>query len=212
MHQHGRRRRVRSVQHRVLALRFALAVLAIALLAVVSSGCTDDPSAPYFLAGREAAPTPSIDSTSGSQSAPNVIDARFIHGGVDRPDPNLTPGLVASTDLVAICQMGKRIHGEFLLRDPLIAPSVQQEALAEYNIPAARAPHYGLDFLVPLQLGGANAIQNIWPVSTTHGVGFREKEILNIRLHVLVCERQMPLDQAQKAVATDWVKLWLKVG
>jgi hypothetical protein len=45
-----------------------------------------------------------------------------------------------------------------------------------------------------------------------HGVGFREKEILNIRLHVMVCQRAMPLDQAQRAVASDWVKLWLKVG
>jgi hypothetical protein len=94
----------------------------------------------------------------------------------------------------------------------LVSPADQQAIFDEYHIPAANTKHYGLDFLVPLQLGGANARANMWPVSTSHGVGFHEKEVLNIRLHELVCRRDLQLDQAQKAVAADWVKLWLVYG
>ena len=189
-----------------------MAIVAGCSLLLVVAACGDDPSAQYFPTGRPAHASQSIDSTLGSESSNTVINAQFIHGEIDRPDPKLTPGVVAVTDLSVVCSTGKRVHGEFMLRNPLIPLRIQQQVLAEYNIPQTRALHYGLDFLVPLQLGGANSIENIWPVSTTHGLGFREKEILNIRLHVLACQRQLPLEQAQLAVRTDWVKLWLKVG
>jgi hypothetical protein len=29
---------------------------------------------------------------------------------------------------------------------------------------------------------------------------------------VLVCHGDMGLDQAQKAIATDWIKLWMQYG
>jgi hypothetical protein len=190
-------------------LFLAVFVLVLALSAVA---CNDDPSAQYFPAGPLAQASPALDSTSSAQTDTNAMDARFIHGSIDRPDPKLTPGVVAITDLGAVCHLTKRVHTSFLTRSPLMSAADQQAVLAEYKIPAQKALHYGLDFLVPLQLGGANVRANIWPVSTAHGLGFREKEILNIRLHVLVCQRQLPLDQAQREIVTDWVKLWLKVG
>lgn len=186
-----------------------LIALIVLMLAVA---CGGDPSAPYFQAQHNASHGTSLDATAADQVIGATVDPRQLHGQVDRPDPKLTPGAVATTDLAAVCRLPKRVHAAFTLRDPLIAPAMQQAVMSEYNIAPSRAMHYGLDFLVPLQLGGANVRANIWPISDAHGVGFREKQILNIRLHVLVCERQMPLDQAQKAVASDWVNLWLRFG
>jgi hypothetical protein len=200
------------VTSRLVVPRGARLAVVLALFIFPAVCCTDDPSAQFFSSGHPNQQSSTFDATSGSQSDPTLVDPRYIHGAVDRPDPRLTPGVVATTDLTAVCHESKRVRGMFMPRNPLIAPSMAAAVFAAYNIPAARQTHYGLDFLVPLQLGGANTRANIWPVSTMHGVGFREKEILNIRLHVMVCQRAMPLDQAQRAVASDWVKLWLKVG
>jgi hypothetical protein len=120
--------------------------------------------------------------------------------------------VVATSDLTTVCRGPKRIRGLFTPTGPLISATDQQAVLAAYNIAPANAKHYAFDFLVPLQLGGANARANIWPASMSHGVGFHEKEVLNIRLHDLVCRRSIPLDVAQKEVAADWVKLWLNFG
>lgn len=148
----------------------------------------------------------SIDSNAG------LLASRLLRGAVARPDPKLTPGAVAVTDLTTVCRQSKRIHGLFNPLSPLVAQSDQQAVFAEYNISSANAKHYGLDFLVPLQLGGANTRANIWPASLSHGVGFHEKQVLNIRIHDLVCRRDVPLDQAQKEISIDWVKLWLLYG
>lgn len=192
-----------------LKLGPTLAIIAVLTVAVA---CGGDPSAQYFQVQQSSSHGTSLDATNGDQVTGATVDPRLLHGPVDRPDPKLTPGAVAITDLTAVCRLPKRVHAAFTLRDPLISLAVQQAVFSEYSIPPAKAAHYGLDFLVPLQLGGANVRANIWPIADTHGVGFREKEILNIRLHVLVCERQMPLDQAQRAVVSDWVNLWLRFG
>lgn len=192
-------------------LKLGPALVAIAVL-TVAAACGGDPSAPYFQVQQTSSRLSALDATSADQVVGATVDPRLLHGPVDRPDPKLTPGAVATSDLTAVCRLPKRVHAAFTLRDPIISPAVQQAVFNEYNIPPAKAVHYGLDFLVPLQLGGANVSANIWPIGEAHGVGFREKEILNIRLHVLVCERQMPLDQAQRAVVSDWVNLWLRFG
>jgi hypothetical protein len=104
----------------------------------------------------------------------------------------------------------KHTRGLYSQNNLLIPPADQQAVLAAYKIPAQQAKHYGFDFLIPLQLGGANARQNIWPMSRTRGVGFREKYVLNIRMHVLVCHGEIPLQQVQQAIASDWIKLWMQ--
>jgi hypothetical protein len=196
----------------VLVIR-ALATAALAAFAVIAASCTDDPSAQYF-ASKPSAPnqSPGIDPTTSSNSNAGALASRLLHGAIARPDPKLTPGVVAVSDLTTVCHGSKRIRGLFTPSSPLVAQSDQQAVFAAYNIPAASTKHYGLDFLVPLQLGGANTVANIWPASVSHGIGFREKQVLNIRIHELVCRREIPLDQAQRQISTDWVKLWLLYG
>jgi hypothetical protein len=126
-------------------------------------------------------------------------------GPVSRPNPSLTPGAVAQHDVTVICQDSKRST------HPPIPSSWDQAIFGEYNIAQKDQGRYRFDYLVPLQLGGANALPNLWPV-TERSIGFHEKERLNARLRIAVCQGEVPLAQAQHDIAADWYTLWTKYG
>jgi hypothetical protein len=93
-----------------------------------------------------------------------------------------------------------------------VVPYLETAAvLAAYKIPSQDAGQYGLDYLVPLDLGGSTSQANLWPASTK-GIGYHEKETLNVRLHTLVCQGQLPLGQVQQELIADWYSLWLRYG
>jgi hypothetical protein len=192
---------------RTLRLAFGLV-----LMTLVASSCLigpADPSAQFFAASRASA---NIASTGTVSSKTSQVAMQVPRGPVARPDAKLTPGVVAIHDLATVCRQAKHTKGLFAPLDPLITPANQQAVFAAYKISVQQEKRYGLDFLIPLQLGGANVPANIWPVSSSRGVGFREKEVLNQRMHILVCHGDMPLDQAQREMAGDWVKLWVAYG
>jgi hypothetical protein len=190
------------------------AVMLFAVVALLSTACAADPSAQYFSTNLQAAtPPPLPDSSSTAPTAQR--SSSTIKGPVARPDHKLTPGVLASTSEATVCAASRKVVKAFSPRNPSISLADAQAVFAAYRIAPALQLHYGLDFLVPLQLGGANVRANIWPmqiVGSGRGAGFHEKEVLNIRLHVLVCHGQMPLAQAQKNVMSDWVTLWVNYG
>lgn len=173
-----------------------------------------DPSAVYFPTSR--ASTSDIPSgvdlvRVGSATGPRQIPK----GPIYKPNPSLTPGQWLTTDLRTICATPKNIRSMFITgaANPNIPAALAVEVFNLYKIPPQRYRLYGLDYLVPLQLGGAVDARNIWPIrKTSDGLGFHEKEVLNIHIHVVVCHGEMPLAQAQKAMAADWVSVWVQYG
>lgn len=179
-------------------------VVLFGLLALLVGACASsaDPSAPYFPTNHlKANNQPVTDGSAIGPLSPNVASVR---GPIARPNPDLTPGAVAVKDLKSVCQLPAH------LRVP-ISFSMQQAVFASYKISAQDSRKYGLDYLVPLQLGGSTAQANIWPVST-RGVGFHDKESLNARLRLAVCRGDIPLDLAQQQIAKDWFTVWIKYG
>jgi len=68
-----------------------------------------------------------------------------------------------------------------------------------------------LDHLVPLELGGADGLGNIWPecgpdAVTLHQRYFKQKDVVENYLAAKVKSGEMPLDDAQRGIATDWVQ------
>lgn len=68
-----------------------------------------------------------------------------------------------------------------------------------------------LDHLVPLELGGADGLGNIWPECGPDDVllrerYFKQKDVVENYLAAKVKKGEMPLDEAQKGIATDWVQ------
>jgi len=65
--------------------------------------------------------------------------------------------------------------------------------------------------LIPLSLGGSNSIRNLWPQSTTTSPwNSHVKDVLERRLHNMVCAGKVDLKIAQQEIATDWIKAYQK--
>lgn len=115
------------------------------------------------------------------------------------PDPVLTPGATVSVPLATMCKAGYPAS----VRE--VSEKVKREVFARYGI--APSGDYEIDHLISLQLGGSNEIENLWPQSyLTMPFNARVKDGLEHRLHALVCAGKMPLVDAQRQIATDWVK------
>jgi hypothetical protein len=68
-----------------------------------------------------------------------------------------------------------------------------------------------LDHLVPLSLGGADTLDNIWPQCGPVGVSaenlyFRKKDRVEYYLGWMVREGKMSLADAQSGIAKDWTQ------
>ncbi len=87
--------------------------------------------------------------------------------------------------------------------------------LIEYGYLDKNPSHYQEDHLVPLELGGApRDPRNLWPepnailLSDGTTVGSKHKDALEDELHREVCAGAMTLDEAQRAIASDWIAAW----
>jgi hypothetical protein len=121
------------------------------------------------------------------------------------PDPSLTPGATRPVSLGDVCSMP---HEE-VVRD--VSGSLRQQVFREYGIVNPRPEDFEVDYLIAPGLGGTEDIRNLWPEPSTSSTwNARKKDALEERLHQLVCEGQLDLETAQKAIATDWITAYEK--
>jgi hypothetical protein len=121
------------------------------------------------------------------------------------PDPRLTPGATRPVNLGDVCSMP---HEE-VVRD--VSGSLRQQVFREYGIVNPRAEDYEVDYLIAPGLGGTEDIRNLWPQpSTSSAWNAQKKDALEERLHELVCDGELDLHTAQKAIATDWITAYEK--
>ncbi len=117
-----------------------------------------------------------------------------------RPDPALTPGATLPVTAADICVPGY----SHAVRN--VPSDVKKQAYAEYGIAHHAAGEFEVDHLISLELGGSNSLKNLWPQSYhTQPWNAHVKDALENALHEDVCTNQMPLAQAQQAIATDWI-------
>jgi hypothetical protein len=117
---------------------------------------------------------------------------------VDLPDHGLTPGVALTVSAARVCVRGYSAS----VRD---VPLAEKEAVyARYGV--ADVPYrHEVDHLVSLEIGGSNAIANLWPEPYAGRWGARTKDVLENRLHELVCDGRLRLRRAQRIEAADWV-------
>jgi hypothetical protein len=142
---------------------------------------------------------------------PPAGSCHYSNVGADPlPDPHCTPGALnpqvsQGTLTSTICKSGYASS----IRPPenITEPEKRASALAYgYAGPFSTGEY---DHLVPLELGGdPNDAANLWvepndnPSATTTA---NAKDVLEDRLHSLVCAGQVPLATAQGAIAANWV-------
>lgn len=147
-------------------------------------------------------PTPTVRPT--DRVAPTPTSAFVTGHGVAMPNHTLTPGAVlAGATTAQVCTPGwASAH-----RD--VPASEAKAVFTAYRIPYARRASYELDHLISLELGGSNAVSNLWPQpQTENDTNGPDKDALENHLHGLVCSGQLALGTAQHSIAADWVAAW----
>jgi hypothetical protein len=125
-------------------------------------------------------------------------DRLFQVPAVDMPNHNLTPGVALHVSAAQICAPG------YASRTRDVPQSEKDAVYARYGV--AYVPYaHEVDHLVSLEIGGSNVITNLWPEPYAGRWGARTKDVLENRLHELVCDGHLSLQAAQHQEATNWV-------
>jgi hypothetical protein len=110
------------------------------------------------------------------------------------PNRKLTPGRIARKD--------KDRSG--------VTEEMERKVFSRYHIPWRRRLEFKLDHLIPLELGGADAVENLWPQSlTTKPYGVERKELLTRCLLTRIAEGKMTLAKAQEEISEDWISCFV---
>lgn len=139
-----------------------------------------------------------------------LLRARTRTGGCRRgalPDRRCTPGAYYSAlTRNVICSAGFRTG---TIRD---VPESEKHAVeGEYGMAERSYGHtIEIDHVVPLELGGSNAVANLFPEPSGTD-GYHLKDRLENRLHDLVCAGAIRLHAAQSGIAANWERLYVRV-
>ena len=179
--------------------KFLLAMLVIAALSLVLSGCG---SVTITINSSSSSTT----GTTGTGGTPNFgvqtkTSGCQAHNGL--PDSACTPGAILATGTKnAICKSGyaKSVRN--------VPDSEKNQVYAEYGITSHAPGQYEVDHLVSLELGGSNEIANLWPELANPKPGFHEKDKVENYLHDQVCSGAISLQQAQTEIATNWLAVY----
>ncbi|MCS3853301.1 hypothetical protein [Tsukamurella ocularis] len=184
--------------------RVSVAIAAITVVAplVVAAPASADPDRDSRTKG--LAESTASSSTVQKFGADGSCHTKVGSAGKIKPDPKCTPGVInpaATPKNVAktVCKKGWATK-----QKPAISILVKERAAAAkaYGYPDKQAEDLVLDYLVPLELGGArNDARNLW-VQTVEQA--RKKNVVDEALKAAVCSGTMSLQAAQGIVADDW--------
>ena len=111
------------------------------------------------------------------------------------PDPQLTPGAIASTDVGEVCSRSyARSHRATTLE-------MKEQVARFYGLP--RSAWHGVEFdhRVPLCAGGSDEIANLWPQPIAQA---EAKDAIEWHVCAAVCTGKVPLVLAQTWFMSDW--------
>lgn len=112
----------------------------------------------------------------------------------DSPNPTLTPG--AASGSVTQVDVGSTICRKgYASEVRSVSTATKHQVFAEYGIPKAQQHLYVIDHLIPLEVGGANVPQNLWPEPKAEAK-IKDKE--ENALHGDVCRGDVTLADAQQ--------------
>lgn len=121
------------------------------------------------------------------------------------PDATLTPGATRQVTLHDLCTPGSSGKAR------AVSAKTKRAVYARYHV-TPRPGAFEVDHLISLELGGSNDIANLWPQPYFGKVNAHDKDALENKLHALVCRGAVSLDEAQRAIASDWTAALAKYG
>ena len=141
--------------------------------------------------------------TSGCLSQGGLAGPACTPGAVD---PRVSQSNVNST----ICTRGytATVRPRVSVTDP-----IKRERMAAYGLQAQRLANVELDHDIPLELGGnPQDLANLWPKFWNGEANAHMKDVVETYLNREVCRGGMPLAEAQRQIATDWLSVYRSRG
>lgn len=134
-----------------------------------------------------------------------LISSNLVTQVPIQPNSNLTPGVVDDTATIKkICSPN---YSETVRH---VSKLKKKHVFELYNINPT-TDKFEIDHLISLELGGSNDIRNLWPESyTSKPWNAYHKDKLENKLHKMVCDNIMDLEDAQNEISTDWVGAYKK--
>jgi hypothetical protein len=87
---------------------------------------------------------------------------------------------------------------------------MEQKVFARYRLPWSRRTAFKIDHLIPMELGGADIVENLWPQSLrAKPYGADRKELLTEVLLQRIAKKQITLEQAQEQISQDWIDAFI---
>jgi hypothetical protein len=191
-------------------MRFACSVfLSVCLLSALGFAQTTPKNCPKFTIDQKGS-TPIHPAAS---PLPKVCHPKE-HNGFQLPDPDCTPGAINPTLPEAVLKDGA--FRTSCVRNDATTEKEKESTYKSYKI---KKPAHNihdtqvceLDHLVPLYLGGADTLDNIWPQCGPSGAQlderfFKQKDNVEMMLGLKVRHGEMSLAEAQRKIAEDWTQ------
>lgn len=161
-----------------------------------------------YNAPHAAVPSPKVVPTASASTRP----APSHVGDISKyPAMNLTPGVadprVNQLNIhQTICVPG------YTATVRNVTDAEKQEVFQRYGLDWSTHADYEVDHFIPLEIGGANDLSNLWPESYEPAPGAHEKDRLENYLHSQVCSSTETLADAQHAITSDWLKVYQQAG
>lgn len=125
------------------------------------------------------------------------------HGAVPLNDLSATPGGVTEATQKQLCSPS--FHTGTVRA---VSESAKHAVCRVYGLTPSlcTGKQVEIDHLISLELGGSNDPKNLWPQPYKPVPGAKEKDVLENKLHRLMCAGTISLSAAQKCIAKDWVE------
>lgn len=143
----------------------------------------------------------------------NACHPKIKHG-FPVADPKCTPGSTNPTLTLAVLSDADFRTG--CVRDHLSSATAKNKTYEWYGLTkpdenTGSTQTCELDHLIPLYIGGADDLANIWPQCGPTDVTlmqryFKQKDQVEVYIGIMVRKKKIKLADAQKGMATDWTQ------
>ena len=149
--------------------------------------------------GERVVPSQSVNPKSDPSGGPSKRGVGMY------PNPRLTPGAIDQAETKEkVCTPN---HTKTTRH---VTEAMKREVFERYGLAYNEREEdaWEVDHFIPLVLGGANSVENLWPEPALPRPGFHEKDVVEVYLHRQVCSGAMTLGEAQEAIRKDWYAVY----
>src|SRR5471032_3406388 len=135
----------------------------------------------------------------GAAAMTMTLAAASDNGQAGLPSSFLTPGDAKKVTKEQICAPG------YAASIKATKESAKEEAFSRYGLRDGVSKTDVLDHLIPVELGGTDNVENLWPEPVKGEWNASQKDALEQKLLGMVCDGTLTVKQAQTAIKKNWV-------